>query len=281
VLGKDLVRSPAAWVTYLGFNMKKPPFTDKYVRIAFSQALDREGFVRDVLKGLGKPYRSWIPPGVPGYDETATVPGFDAKAAVQTLIDGGYGTADKKRVDCNKLGTVKLSYSNTPRNQALFQFLVGNLARVFACPILLDPIDPSTYPVMMRDPKTAPQIFLITWQEEYAHPQNWLFLQTCAGVYASRIGYCNKDFDAAFAAANQELDFDKAIEKYQAAQKIFVSDNAVAFLWNSENAYLIKPYVLGLWDHHGTGDNAWPGQFGPVLSYDIDTSRVGAGYPAQ
>lgn len=280
-LSQDLARSPAAWVTYLGFNVKKPPFSDKYVRLAFSRALDREAIAREVLKGLGKPYLSWIPPGVPGYDETATVPSFDANVAVQTLIDGGYGTADKKKVDCNKLGTVKLSYSNTPRNQALFQSIAGSLTRVFACPVLLDPVEPGTYAIMARDPKTAPQIFLLTWLQEYPHPQNWLFLHTCVGVYAARIGYCNKEFDAAFAAANQELDWDKMLEKYKAAQKILVGDVATAFLWNTENAFLIKPYVLGAREHYSTSDSAWPGQFGTVLTYDIDTAKVGAGYPRQ
>jgi len=280
-VNKDLQRASAARVTYLGFNVQKAPFTDKSARKAFSQALDRDGFVRDVLKGMGKPYLSWIPPGTPGYDESAAVPGYDAKAAVQTLIDAGYGTPDKKKVDCNKLGTVKLTYSNTPRTQFLFQFIAGSLTRVFPYPVLLDPIDPTAYPITVRDPKTTPQVFLIPWEQEYPHPQNWLFLQACNGVYASRIGYCNRDFDTALAAANQELDPDKAIDKYKAAQKIFVGDMAAAFLWNNDNAYLIKPYVVGLWDHHSSADNSWPGQFGPVLSYDIDTSKVGAGYPAQ
>ena len=104
-------------------------------------------------------------------------------------------------------------------------------------------------------------------------------MQTCNGVYATRIGYCNKDFDTAFAAANQEVDFDKSIDKYKAAQRIFVGDVAGAFLWNNQNAYLIKPYALGLWSHSSSADNIWPGQFGPVLTYDIDVSKVGVGYP--
>ena len=280
-LNQQLVRVPAARVTYLGFNVKKAPFTDKNVRRAFSYALDREGFVRDVLKGLGKPYVSWIPPGIPGYDETAAAPGYDPNAAVRALIDNGFGTADKKKVDCNKLGVIKLSYSNTPKTQVLFSFIAANLTRIFACPVLLDPIEPKDYPIVIRDPKTTPQMFLIPWEGEYPHPQNWLFLQTCKGVYAMRIGYCNKDFDATFAAANQELDFDASIEKYKAAQKIFIGDVAGAFLWHNENAYLVKPYLRNVRDNSSTADAAWLGQFGPVLTYDVDTAQVSAGYPTQ
>ncbi len=268
-LSPNLVRGPSAWVTYVGFNVKKPPFTDKAVRIAFSQALDRDGLVRDVLKGLGKAYRSWIPPQILGYDESAVVPGYDPQAAAKTLIDAGYGTPDRKRVDCNKLGVVKLSYSNTPRNQMLFQFLAGNLTRVFACQVLLDPIDASTYALLIKDSRTSPQIYMLTWQEEYPHPQNWLFLQTCNGVYALRIGYCNKAFDTALMIANQELAAENQVEQYKAAQRIFIADMAIAPLWYSENAYLVKPAVRFLWDYHSTADNAFPGQFGPLTSYAI------------
>jgi oligopeptide transport system substrate-binding protein len=280
-LGKEFYRAPSARVTYFGFNLKRAPFTDKNVRKAFSQALDREGFARDVLKGAGRAYLSWIPPGVPGSDDMAVVPGYDPSAAVQTLIDAGYGTPDKKRVDCAKLGTVKLTYINTPRNQLLFLQIAGSLTRVFACQVLLDPVEANAYSVVVRDPKTTPQVYLMSWEQEYAHPFDWLFLQTCSGVFATRLGYCNRDFDAALLAANQESNFDRAVEKYRAAQKIFVADLAGAFLWNNDQAYLVKPYILGPAEHFGSSDFAWIGQYGNVLTYDVDITKVGTGYPTQ
>ena len=279
VMSKELFRAPSARVTYLGFNVKKAPFTDENVRKAFSMALDRDSFVRDVLNGLGRSFLTWIPPGMPGYDSTATVPAYDPQNALRTLINAGYGTPDKTKVDCAKLGPVKLTYANTPRTQLLFQYIAGNLTRVFSCQVVLDPVEANALPIVIRDPKTTPQVFLIPWEEEYPHPQNWLFLQTCNGVYAQRIGYCNKEFDTALAAANEELDFAKSIDKYKAAQRIFVGDVAAAFLWNNDNAYLVKPYVQGLIEHASTGDNAWVGQYGPVLNYTIDTAKVGVGYP--
>lgn len=279
-LNKQIARAPAARVTYLGFNLKRAPFADPNVRKAFSQAIDREMLARDILKGLGKPYLSWIPPGMPGYDETATVPGYNPNAAVQTLVDAGYGTLERK-VNCAKLGAIKLTYANTPRTQVLFQALEKNLSQVIGCPIVHDPVEPNAYPLIVRDPKTTPQFFLMAWEQEYAHPQNWLFLQTCVGVYANRLGYCNREFDAAFQSANHEVEPGRAIDKYKAAQKIFINDLAAAFLWNNDNVFLIKPYVRGIAEHFSTGDNAWLGQSGPVLTYDIDTTMVGAGYPMQ
>jgi ABC-type transport system substrate-binding protein len=168
------------------------------------------------------------------------------------------------------LGTLKLTFADTPRAQIVFQAIANNLTRVFACPAAPEPVEPNAYSVIVRDPKTTPQMYLIAWEQEYAHPQNWLFLQSCNGVFAARLGYCNRDFDAALTAANQESDWRQAIEKYKTAQKIFVGDAIAAFLWNNENAFLVKPNVRGAREHSGAGDNAWLGQFGPVWSYDVE-----------
>ena len=149
--------------------------------------------------------------------------GYDPVAAVKTLIDAGFGaassTAAAPKIDCKKLGDIKLTYSGSPRNHARFQFIAGNFVRVFGCPVTLDPVDPTVYSGMVKKVETAPQIFFLSWIQDYPHPQNWLFIMQCGGLHASRIAYCNKDFDAALQVANQETDLSKAVDKYKAAQK--------------------------------------------------------------
>ena len=102
----------------------------------------------------------------------------------------------------------------------------------------------------------------------------------CGGLHASRIAYCNKDFDAALQVANQETDLSKAVDKYKAAQKILLADYASANLYYNLNWYLIKPYVIGPRENYSVSD-VWPGEYGPILTYDIDTTKVGSGYPTK
>jgi oligopeptide transport system substrate-binding protein len=78
------------------------------------------------------------------------VPDTDPAAAVQTLVKNGYGTADGK-VDCAKLGEIKLTFGSTAQNRPRFEFLAANLQKVFGCAPVLDPIDPTAYTAATKD----------------------------------------------------------------------------------------------------------------------------------
>ena len=150
-LKQDLLTGPVGWTTFLAMNAKRSPFDEKAVRAAFSQALDREGFAQNLLAGQGKPYLSFLPPGIPGYDPTALQEGYDPKAAVQKLVDAGYGASranksDPPKIDCKVLGEVKLTFPDTARNRARYQFLSNNLARSLAVPSRWTPWTPAPLP---------------------------------------------------------------------------------------------------------------------------------------
>jgi oligopeptide transport system substrate-binding protein len=280
-LKAEFVRYPAAITSAIAFNNAVKPFDDKNVRLAFSQAFDREGWIRDVLKGIGKPYTRWIPPGVPGAQDKPGVPAYDPKAAVETLIKNGYGTADGKKVDCAKLGNLKITYSGTAQNHARFQFLAGNFVRVFNCAITLDPVDATVLTALTKDPKTNPQIARQGWIQDYPHPQNWLSVYWTCAAFAKRYSYCNKDLDALLAKADATVDFNESIKLYQQAEDMLMADVPAAFSNYTENLYLIKPWLSGLKDNPSSSDAEWAGEWGPVWTYDIDLSKVPANYPKQ
>jgi oligopeptide transport system substrate-binding protein len=285
-LTNELLHFPAAITYAIGFNSARKPFDDRNVRAAFSQAFDREGWAREVLKGVGKPYTRWIPPGVPGAQpDRPGVPGYDPKVGSLTLVNNSYtakdSTTDNPKVDCAKLGEIKLTFAASPLNQARFQFLADNWTRVFGCPIKLDPIDAAALRALSKDDKTRPQISFQGYWQDYPHPQNWLGMYwTCGGNdFSVRYGYCNKELDALLLKADQERDWPKSLLLYQQAEDLMLKDVPAAFANYLENIYLVKPYVMGPKDHTGSNDTAWPGEWGPVWAYDIDLSQVPANYP--
>ena len=87
VLSKEAQIYPGSCTFAVMFHQLKEPFTDQKVREAFAMSFDREGWVTDVLKGLGSPTLTWIPPGYPGYDAAENRWGFDPEAAKAALAD--------------------------------------------------------------------------------------------------------------------------------------------------------------------------------------------------
>ena len=109
-LSKEANIYPGSCTYAVMFHQLKEPFTDPKVREAFAYALDREAWVKDVLKGLGSPTLTWIPKGFPGYEEAENRWGFRSRGG-----QAGAGRIHLRLVD--KLPEITLTFSDTPRNR--------------------------------------------------------------------------------------------------------------------------------------------------------------------
>lgn len=244
------------------FHQLKEPFTDPKVREAFAYALDREAWVQDVLRGLGAPTLTWIPPGFPGYDGEESRWGFDAEAAKQAIADSSYGSVEN-------LPPITLTFSDTPRNRTRNEWLAAKFAEVLGVQATLDPVESTTYTALTKDINTAPQMFILGWCADYPDPQNWLSVYWKTGAFGDRIGYANPDLDALLNSADTELDPAKRADLYAQGQRLLTDGAPVAFMWNNVNAYLVKPWVSGI--VKTPQDAGWPGDVSP-WTVDIDTA---------
>jgi oligopeptide transport system substrate-binding protein len=265
VLSEEALIYPGNCTVGVHFNMAKEPFTDPKVRQAFAASLDREAWVRDVLKGLGSPTLTWIPPGFPGYNPGEMRWAFDPAAAKQLISESSYGSVENlpKLVD---------TFGDTPRNRVRHEWLVAKWKESLGVDIELNPVETTTYTALTKDPETAPQLFILGWCSDYPDPQNWLSVYfKSTSSHAEDISYANQEFDGIVDVADTTVDAEKRMELYQQAQDIVVDDSVVAFLWNTVNAYLVKPWVLSL--ETTPQDSDWPGSNNP-LSIDIDSSLM-------
>ena len=251
-LSKELNQYPGSCTYAVMFHQEKEPFTDPKVRQAFAQALDREGWVKDVLKGNGSPTLTWIPKGFPGYDAKESRWGFDAAAAKKALSESKYGSADK-------LPEIKLTFSDSPRNRTRFEWLAAKFKDVLGVSAKLDPVEATTYTALTKSVKTAPQMFILGWCADYPDPQNWLSVYWKTGAFGSRIAYSNKDLDKMMGEADSTVDPAKRMDLYAKAQTMLTDGVPVAFMWNNINSYLIKSTIKGVvttpMDSGWAGDN--------------------------
>jgi len=249
------------------FHQLKEPFTDKAVREAFAYALDRDAWVTDILKDLGAPTLTWIPPGFPGYQEGETRLGYDPDKAMQTLTDAGYSVAGGQLIgpDGAPIEIVD-TFSDTPRNRTRNEWLVAKWREVLGINIELNPVEPTTYTALTKDVETAPQMFILGWCADYPDPQNWLSVYWKTGAFGERIGYSNPDLDALLDRADTEGDPEVRADLYAEAQDMLVGGSPGAFFWNNVNSYLVKPWVKGL-APTPLDSGGFPGQYSPVGLY--------------
>lgn len=249
------------WPTWNG---QANPFTDKKVREAFALAYDAEGWARDVDGGLGSPTWTWIPPGYPGYDPESPLK-FDPEGAKAALAAAGeeFNSAEK----LNAMG-LKMTYSDSARNRVRHEWLAANYKNILGVDLALDPVDPTTYTALQKDPDTYPLLGRGGWCADYPDPQNWLSVYWRSDAFSTRWGYNNPDFDALVNEADQTVDSAKRADLYQQAQQLLLSDIPAAFGYNSLNHYLVKPWVSGF--QTTPQDGTYPGDVTP-WTITIDT----------
>ena len=250
VLSKEIVRYPGSCTQALFFNMTRAPFDKKDMRLAFAQGIDREAYVRDILRGLGVVTTAWMPPGIPGYNKAAGANlKFDPAAAKAAWQKAGYS------------GEVKLTHAATPRIKTRFEFIAGQLQKNLGFIPVLDPVEPTTLTALQKDLATNPSVTLGGWCADYPDPQNWLTAYWRSTAYARRYGYTNPELDKLMDAADVEQNADKRYQMYQQAEKTLLDDVVVSPIYNTENAFLVKPYVQ--YAKTTSHDLSFPGSFEP------------------
>lgn len=263
-VSKDFQQYPIAASYNLGFNLAMKPFDDIKVREAFSEAFDRKTYCATIRNGDCLPTTSWIPLGLPG-SVTTDKYGFDPAAAKAALAASSYKTADA-------LPPITLYFnSNDTANTARAEWVAGQYRDILGVTITLAPTEGTAWTAMRKDPKTFPQMALVTgWIQDYPDPQNWLSVYwKCDATFAKRFSYCNPALDKVLEQADVELDPAKRLALYEQASNMLIDDIPGPFLYNGTGVFLVKPNVTGT---KGTAlDVNWPGQFTQLMELDITT----------
>ncbi|MCK4575016.1 TonB family protein [candidate division WOR-3 bacterium] len=86
----NIIIKPGHMYTYIGWNLEKPLFEEKNMRLAFTYAIDREKLVSDILLDLADVAKGPIPPTSWAYDEKLTTFSYSPDDASKILDDMGW-----------------------------------------------------------------------------------------------------------------------------------------------------------------------------------------------
>ena len=226
---------------YYGFNVRRPPFDDVNVRMAFSKSFDRAAFVKDVQQGIGKAADGgFIPPSMPGYDNTDTGQKYDV-AAAKAAFD--------KVSPASKAGFegLKYTYSATAIGKTRAEWVQAQWKTNLGVTIELDPVQSTAYTALFKKGKDSPQLFLLGWCADFPDQQNWhTTVWATGGFSADRTGYSSKAFDDLVKKADKEPNSKTRDDLYNQAGKLLSADAPAAWAWYSGSKVLVKPWVKGV-----------------------------------
>jgi peptide/nickel transport system substrate-binding protein len=169
----DRYREQTAASTYYFFmNTREPPFDDPKVREAVNWGVDKPALAR-IFAGELAPGCSFLPPGLPGYDEALDVEDCpwgnpneppDLEKARQMIEDAGVAGTEVTVYGNNDDPTDKVTEAYADMlNQMGFK----------ATPKILDG---GVYFQTIGSAKTAPQTGFLNWFQDFPHPKNFFFL---------------------------------------------------------------------------------------------------------
>lgn len=238
----ELAEAPVLNSAYYGFTVTKPPFDDVRVRLAFSQAIDRQAIVDNVTKS-GIAARWFSRPGIAAAPTLEKYPdlgvGYDPDKAKASLDE----YLKEKGITVDQLPPITLLlYANDTVSkvaevvQQMWQETLGVNVQIVSQEF-------RTYlQTIQNDP---PGVYALGWTADYADANNFL-----REVFRSNSGnnfthWKNDAYDKLVDDAAAETDIDKRTELYAQAEDILIAKDAViAPMYWGTRIFVTKPNIV-------------------------------------
>ena len=209
----SILKIQALNISYLAFNMKRPPVDRREVREALDIAIDRNALFKVLFpRGDALQAVSAFPPAVPGFNK-ALKNEYDPERAKQLLAAAGY--ANGFEID---LWALPIARPTNPNGQLMAQMIQADWARIGVKARIV------TYEwgeYLKRANQGEHHVYMSGWSSGIAAADEFLTPNLTCPASRGGIKFCNKDFDALVDGARAEVDDTKRLALFEQAQVIF------------------------------------------------------------
>lgn len=234
----NMVVAPTLIYWWLSFNMRDPVVGKNLkLRQAIAHAVDVDKFIKLFTNNAGQKANSIYPPGVPGYDPSATLPyTYDLAKAKALLAQAGHPGGK---------GLPELVFDargNSTLNRQIAEFISNELMQIG----VRAKINVNTFPVFLeRSRRGELQFWHDGWVMDYPDAENILQLLASTGFAPgpNKTFYANKRVDAAFERARYLPDGEEKFEQMAIAEHEVHKDLPWIMLYYSRNTLLTLPRV--------------------------------------
>ena len=233
----------AIWPTLgthaIRFNVEKPPFNDRRMRLAVAHAIDPVGIVDGLLEGCVIAGKGILPPSLPGYNPKVTGPGFNRERARQLLAEAGHPGG-------RGLPPITYHFNTGDLNQRIAELLQAQLREV-GITLELRRLDWAAHIKVVDE--GAVSMFRQGWIADYPDPENFvtvLFHSRNVGAAGNTSRYRNPELDRLLDQADAMPAGPARTKIYQDAEQRLLDDGLWITLYHYASRALIRPTVKGL-----------------------------------
>lgn len=236
-LSDEVVEGPGdLGVTYIGFNVTRPPFDDPELRRAFNLAVDKERVASVALLGAVEPVGTILPPGMPGYDASRDPYGFSAERAREALARSRYGGPDG-------LPPIVLHASGGAGSSPSVQAVIDTIEESLGIDITVEQA-----PWQLFQEEVSAGVYdawFLGWSADYADPQDFLDVLFHSRSPLNATGFAEPEVDVLLEAARVERDEAERLALYGEAEDAILSAAPWVPLYHGRDTWLVQPAVRG------------------------------------
>ena len=223
---------PLLAVSYLTFNVLKPPFTDARVRRALSLAIDREAIAQRVLNGAFLPAATMVPPDCGAYTPGTRVP-TDYAEARRLLAEAGFPGG-------KNLPSIPVQVLNDENEPRMAEAIQAIWLRELGVRITIEPYEQKT--LFQNEQTLAHTLGFLGWTADFTDASTFLEIFR-TGNGQNWTGWSNKDYDVLLDRAATTADPRARLAILQQAEKLLLEVAPVAPVAFRARTYLIHPAV--------------------------------------
>jgi oligopeptide transport system substrate-binding protein len=240
----ELRLAPFLATYYYVYNMSKPPFNDKRVRVALSMLVDRETITDRILRTGDIPAYGVVPPGIANYDGgvKASFAVLDEaeriKRARALLADAGFGSGNPLRVT--------LRYNTSENHKKVATAISAMWKRAGVQTELLN-ADVAVHYAALREGDF--EVARASWVADYNDPQNFLILLSDKTWTINYSRYLNPIFDRYMIEASKAPDVRARAALLRKAEIAAIEDAPILPIYFYVSKNLVSTHVKGWVDN--------------------------------
>jgi len=239
--------------SYIGWNSRRPFFSDSRVRRAMTMLIDRESILKKLLFGRGMLVSSTFYALSPAYNKNVAPWPYDPQTAVSLLKEAGW-------IDTNGDGIldkdgVKFAFTiNIPSGTAFSERLSVMIKEDFSRVGIDVSINRYEWAVFLSKVNARDfDAVILAWNLGYSGDPYQLWYSKEADKGSNFCGFSNEEADRIIIAARQEFDDNKRNRMYHRFHEILHNEQPYTFLFcNQEHVAVskrfsnVKVHVMGL-----------------------------------